>query len=229
MKTGHQRNYTLIALAIVYFIIAVIQICFDGILETQLYFSVAFISINTTLCELIKSMLNWIRTLRRRQNEIKIDEQNLVKRHIEVLGQYSCLFDLVEQHQKKYESLENDSEPEKKIRRAKTLDVIESVISFVEILSILSIAIITPLNIIPNSLQTTKVIDVLSLLSIAFAFLSVHINESISQMINQDRKIIGYSSHLSDYYLDIIDSISNNHICDEESIASEKEKGGHNL
>lgn len=225
MKIGHRRNYALLALAIVYFVIAIIQICADGILSTRLYFSVAFISINTTLCELIKSSINWVHIIKQRQAEIKLDAQNITKRHTEVLGKYPHLYDVVDQCQKSYESIEKAEKPRGKIWRDKYLDVVEAGISFVEILLIISIAIITPLKVIPNNFQTTKVIDVLSLLSIAFAFLSVYMNESTMEKLNQGKEMLRYSSQLSDYYLNIIESISKNQSSAKEAYVLEDRKG----
>ena len=225
MKIGHRRNYALLALAIVYFVIAIIQICADGILSTRLYFSVAFISINTTLCELIKSSINWVHIIKQRQAEIKLDAQNITKRHTEVLGKYPFLHDVVNQFQKSYKSIEKAEKPRKKIWWDKYFDIVEAGIPFVEILFVMLIAIITPLKVIPNNFQTTKVIDVLSLLSIAFAFLSVYMNESTMEQLNQGKEMLKYSSQLSDYYLNIIESISKHQSNEKEAHTLEDRKG----
>lgn len=208
MKKVWEKNYFLLALAIVYCIIALIQFSIDGILETKLYFSIAFISLDTTLFECLKSSTKWLRTLKHQRVEIDVEFQNNAKRHIDILGKYSDFSELVAPYQSLCDGTQQNTNVSSKNRWDKTLDLFESVIHFAEIFLILSIGLITPLKEIPNNLQTAKIIDILSLLSVAFAFFSIYINESMAKSIEESQARRRDFFRASNYYLDIIEKIS---------------------
>ena len=208
MKSVQGKNYFLLALAIVYGVIALIQISTDGILGTQLYYSIAFISLNTTLCECAKSSIMWIRTLKQHIKENDVGLQNNVKRHIDVLSKYSDLSELTVSYQTIYDDAKQHERASSKKRWVKVLDLVESAIQFFEVFGILCIGLITPLKKIPNNLQVTKTIDVLSLLSVALAFFSIYLNESIAKSVEKSQNRIRDLFRTSNYYLDIIEEIS---------------------
>ena len=162
-KIPLKKNYTLLALAIVYVIVAIIQIFAPGILAIQLYFSVAFISLSTTLCEAIKSYMNLIRTVEDTASSIALEGKKVIGKDIEAIKRYPVSSALKEYLQMEYDDLSKRLEPKRETRWGKRLKIIDSIIPFVEIFDILLFAIITPLKIIPNSLLTNKVIDVMSL------------------------------------------------------------------
>lgn len=187
-KIHPEKNCALLALAIVYGIVAVLQFFADGIFSMQLYFSVAFISVLTTLCEGMKSSIKWMRVLKKESSNSVLEIQNSMKEHIAVLGQYPALFELTDQYKKSMEGMSKHLEEKPKAFRDKFLDFEERILPFVEIFEILCIAIITPLKIIPNNLLTNKVINILSLLSVAFAFWSIYMNEATSTIIDQNQE-----------------------------------------
>lgn len=226
MIIQHRKNYSLLALAIVYFIIAIIQFFAHGILGTQLYFSIAFISLNTTLCEFVMGLAKLIRASNHQITEIISETKHNAKKHIELLERYPQLSAFTEQYQRSYNVMvKEESNLPKKERRRKFLNFVESIIPFVEIYSILSVAIITPLKIIPNNFQTTKVINVLALLSVALAFLSIYVNESASEMIKQNEELFKKTIQTSDFYLGIIESISATQSNTEEVAATDDKRG----
>lgn len=205
-----RKNYTLLALAIIYGIIAIIQMVTPGILATQLYFSVAFISLNTTLCEAIKSIINQIRENNSTANIIAIDGMNTIGKNIELIKQYPFLSELKDRLQSEYDDLSKRLESKEETPRDKRLKKIESIISFVEILDILFFAIVTPLKIIPNDLLTNKVINIMSLLSVAFAFLSIYMSDNTSNSLECLREKNRIYCQISNYYSNIIKKISEN-------------------
>lgn len=208
MKTEHRKNYFLLALAIIYCIIALIQIFVDGILTTKLYLSIALISLTTTSCEFFKSGAKWIRKLKYQIGENDISTRNNAKRHIDILGQYPIFSELTEYWQKIYDNIGKNTVTSSEKRWNKVLNLFESAIQFVEVFLILFFVLIIPLLKFPDNLPTTKIIDILSLLSVAFAFWSIYVNESTADAIERSRARISDSIWVSNYYLDIIKVIS---------------------
>lgn len=205
MKTVQRKNYFLLALAIVYCIIALIQFSFDGILGTQLYFSIAFISLSTTLSEFSKSAIKWIRALKQLRVEIDIEFQNYAKRHIDVLGKYRDFSEITIPYQELYDYIKQNVKTSSKSRWDKLLEQLESVIQFGEVFFILYYGLITPLKNVPNNMQTTKTINILSLLSVALAFFSIYLNESTARKAEKIQEKTKESIRISNYYLDIIE------------------------
>ena len=207
-KVPLRKNYTLLALGIVYMIIATIQIFTSGIIAMQLYFSVAFISLSTTLCEFLKSCINWICTIGATATAIAIDGTKTIGKDIELIKQYPSLSELKGQLQTEYEDLTKRLEPKKETSRDKRLKIIGSIIPFIEIFDILFFAIITPLKIIPNDLLTNKVINIMSLLSVALAFLSIYMSDATSNTLDYYKEKSHIYCQISNFYLDIIKKIS---------------------
>ena len=207
-KTPLRKNYTLLALAIIYAIIATIQVFAPGILAIRLYFSVAFISLSTTLCEFLKSCVNWIRTIEATATTMAIDGTKIIGKDIELIKQHPSLSELKEQLQTEYDDLSRRLEPKKETSRDKRLKMIDSIIPFVEIFDILLFVIITPLKIIPNDLLTNKVINIISLLSVALAFLSIYMNDAASSSLEYYKEKCHIYCQISNFYLDIIKKVS---------------------
>ena len=68
--------------------------------------------------------------------------------------------------------------------------------------------IVIPLFEIPNDLRTTKIINTSSIISIALAFLSIYLNDLFSEKLENQNKLTTMQSQISDYYLSIIELIS---------------------
>lgn len=223
MKAVEEKNYFLLALAIVYCVIALIQFSTDGILGTQLYYSIAFISLSTTLFECSKSSIKWIRILKQQRAEIDIDFQKNAKRHIDVLSKYQEFSKLTISYQELYDYIKQNEKKASKNRWDRVLDRLESVIQFGEGFFILYYGLITPLKNIPSNLQTTKIIDILSLLSVAFAFLSIYMNESTAKTVERSQARKSDFFRISNYYLDIIEKIPQNPPTEEVSTVEGEE------
>lgn len=207
-KFHPRKNYSLFALAIIYAIIATIQIFAPGILAIRLYLSIAFISLSTTLCEFLKSGINWIRTIEAAATAIAIDGTKTIEKDIELIRQYPSLSELKEQLQTEYDDLSKRLEPKKESLRDKRLKKIDSTIPFIEVFAVLFFAIITPLKIIPNDLLTNKTINVMSLLSVALAFLSIYMSDATSNTLDYYKEKSHIYCQISNFYLDIFHKIS---------------------
>lgn len=207
-KFRPRKNYALLALAIVYGIVAVLQFFADGIFSMQLYFSVAFISVLTTACEGMRSCIDWIHTIEQEANAVILEGQEYVKRNIEIVERYPELSQEQEKLRKEYEELSKKVKQKPETRYGKYLDFLDAVIPFVEIFQVICIAIIDPLKIIPNNLHTNKIISVLSLLSVAFAFGIMYMNEATSEIIKHNRARRQDYIRTSDYYINLCKTIS---------------------
>lgn len=227
-KVPFGKNYTLLALAIVYTIIAVIQIIVPGILPIQLYFSVASISLLTTLCEAMKSGVHWIRTIEVESSAIALEGKNIIGKNIEMAKKYPVLSKSEEQLQEEYDKLSKYLEPKEENYWDIYLRKIDSAIPFVEIFEILCIAVITPLISIPNNLLINKAINVMSLLSLAFAFLATHLSDNTSACLEYYREKSHTYCQISESYLDILKKISENPHT-QESEESQDDSNGKTL
>lgn len=207
-KVYSGKNHFLLALAVVYFIIAGIQISVDGLLSIRFYFSIALISVCTTGCEFIKSAIKLIRLLRGQMSDMDSMMQSDIMKHIDVLGQFPFLTEITEQYRKDAEKMKISPETKAAKVMRKTLEKIEAFIPFIEALLIMLFCLITPLLEIPNDLEINKVINTLSIISVAFAFFSICVNETVSEMIEREEEKFKSRFRTSDYYLGIIKLIS---------------------
>lgn len=207
-KFRPRKNYALLALAIVYGIVAVLQFSADGIFSMQLYFSVAFISVLTTTCEWMKSCIDWICTIEQEANTVILEGMEYVKRNMAIVEPYPELSQEQEKLREEYDELLKKVGPMTKTKHRKYLYFLDAAIPFVEVFQVICIAIIAPLKIIPNNLQTNKIISVLSLLSVAFAFGSMYANEATSEKIKYNRARRQDFIRTSDYYINLCKTLS---------------------
>ena len=118
-------NVLYLGIAASYFAIAIIQWRAPGLLPTSLYESVAFVSLNITIMELIKTIFQYMKAIYVRQIEVTQDEIELCNKHIEVLSKFAPLKDETEKHAEYLSSLEKRT---KKLRENKTIQWLERAI-----------------------------------------------------------------------------------------------------
>ncbi|MBD5541711.1 MAG: hypothetical protein HDR00_11085 [Lachnospiraceae bacterium] len=135
-----RHNLLFVGIAVAYCILFIIQIISTDLLPIQVYFFVAWASLELAVLELLKTTsLFWAKHLR-------------LKRYIE---------NQIENKQKK------------EIRMDKIVMGITELLSCLQYVFILVMAILTPLKNIPNNLAVNKQIDCLSLLSFSLIFLNL--------------------------------------------------------
>jgi len=227
------KNYFLLALSIVYFIIGVIQLTVDGILSVNLYFSITSISLVVSTLEFSKSLCNWLHVFDQHFSDMESNALDFEKKHMKVFGASSILSPLAQEYKKTYESMLNKS---KQIAASRSerwkkkfvgmIYKIEHLFPFLEAFIVVFFGLFFPLLEIPNNAQTTKIINVLSLFSVSLIFVSIYINEYTSEMINNAKRRMEDRSRTSDYYLSIIKSLLLEQAAAQEAPLMEEERKG---
>ena len=201
-------NVLYLGIAASYFAIAIIQWRVPDLLPASLYVSVAFVSLNLTIMELIKTIFQYMKAIHVRQIELTQDELTLCSKHIEVLSKFAQLKGETDKYAEYLSSLEITK---KKLHEDKTIQRFERVISslsdFQVVFSCIIVAM-TSLKIIPNDLASNKLIGVLSLTSFAFFAFSFYMRNKCEMTLNMPEITSKNANSLKNYYLDMIKRIT---------------------
>ena len=84
----NKSNYILLGVAISYISIAIIQIRVDGLLPASLYVTVAFVSLEFTAFEMLKSMINSSIHSLQRINMIAKSRTDFIERSIKTYDRF---------------------------------------------------------------------------------------------------------------------------------------------
>lgn len=204
----NKGNYLFLGIGISYIVVAIIQACAHGVLGANIYVTVAFISLELTLLELIKSTTNaycsnWEQYERTRNNYI-----GLLQRNISVFKPYSFFNDDTKVFEDKLQTVQNNNKTDKYRKRYCFLKKMVRCLTIVQIIFCSVQIIVTPLKIIPYDLFTTKTINVLSLLSFAFMFVSYFVSNTSISIDKEEQDKLAIELNVSNYYLDKIESIN---------------------
>lgn len=160
-------------MAISYILIAVIQIRIDGLLPASLYVTVAFVSLEFTILEMLKSMtINLIHGLNK-FNEMNKMNVELFRRSVQTYSKFTFLNKEMKEYEDAITILSNDSNLNKNNERIKKLSKMISIVSCAQVIICTIQIIIIPLKAIPYDKMTTKVINAITLISFAMMFLSL--------------------------------------------------------
>lgn len=159
-------------MSISYILIAIIQIKIDGLLPASLYVTVAFVSLEFTTFEMLKSMINSsIRSLQR-INIMAKSQTEFIERSIKTYDKFNDLNNEIKCLKDELTMLPDNDNCAKNNRKIKYLRKICSLMSCIQIVICTIQIMITPLKFIPYDKFTNEVINVVTLVSFAFMFLS---------------------------------------------------------
>ena len=139
-----RNNLLFLVIAVAYCILFIIQIISTDLLPIQVYFFVAWASLELAVLELLKTV------------SLFLSKHLRLKRYIE-------------------NQIKNKQKRE--IRMDKIVIGITELLSCLQYIFVLVMAILTPLKNIPNTLAVNKQINCLSLLSFALIFLNLFFNK----------------------------------------------------
>lgn len=199
-----RKNSFLLALAIVYGILAIIQANMNGLFETKFYHSIVFISFIVTGCEAVKGRIDEIIRCKVRFKSYTESETMLAKQHIDIYNRYPFLNDDINS----FKMIIDRNEKNQQSKSQKGWYYFYYIVSFIEVLSLVVIILFIPVLNIPDTLNNDRVISVISLLTLAFSFYSIYINDYIAEELKESKEKIEYETKHSNYYLDIIKKIS---------------------
>ena len=200
-------RYIYLGLAVSYIVVAIIQATAKGALSAALYVTVAFVTLELTLFEIIKSVLKRILDNITSMEMIKSEYVSLLQRNICAFEKHPFLQKDIDEFNSKLDKQLSNTKPQKIKKRALHLSKFINVLSICQIVICCVQVIITPLKLIPYDLITTKTINVLTLLSFALVFISYFLSsfdDDKKQMLEQ----INIEKNVSEYYLDVVERIN---------------------
>lgn len=168
----NKSNYILLGVAISYILIAIIQIRVDGLLPASLYVTVAFVSLEFTVFEMLKSMINSSIHSLQRINMIAKSRTDFIERSIKTYDRFNVLNNETKWLKDELKMLPNNDNLAKNNKKIKYLRKLFSIMSCIQIIICTIQIMITPFKFIPYDKLTNKVINVVTLFSFAFMFLS---------------------------------------------------------
>ena len=204
----NKGNYLFLGIAASYIVIAVVQWTTQGLLPMSLYISIAWVSLDVAILELIKTAFQYMQAIHAHQIKITQDEIDLCDKHISVIGKYNALRAEVERHTEFRPTL---VERAKKLNGNKSIRRMGKVIDGLSIAQIIIACVmvaITSLKQIPNDLANNKVVGILSLLAFAFLMLTYFVKGSIEPVLSESESTIRNADMLENYYLDILEKVA---------------------
>ena len=204
----NRNNYILLGMAISYILIAIIQIRIDGLLPASLYVTVAFVSLEFTIMEMLKSTTKYLIHRLNKADEMNKENVELFKRSIKTYSQFAVLSEDAKEYEDAMTISIKDDISNINSKKVKKLIKLNSSVSCVQIIVCTIQIIITPLKAIPYDKMTTDVLNAMTLISFAMMFLSLFFS-SIWDDYNSDlmekRKVY---KHTLTMHLDILDKIA---------------------
>ena len=201
------NNYVFLGVGIAYIVVAIIQAAAKGSLSITLYFTIAVISLQLTLLEMIKSILRQNKKDLQLHENFRRDYASLLKKKVAAFERYSSLKNEVDMSRAEIEKLSDNTPLKKQKETQKILTKITNALSILQIIICCIQIILIPIKHVPNNLTTMKTINILTLLSFSFVFLSYFIS-SFDFERNQKLEGIRIEESTSNYYLDTIEIIN---------------------
>lgn len=186
----NRTDYLYIGIVVSFISLALIQFTIPDMLPASLYISIAWISIELTLIELMKTIMNHIIINRRRIQNYSQSELELRNRLSNLLKDNYELKDLYEENHKFIQSITNKLNEYSNSKMTATLNRIIILLSIIQTIVCSVQFSLMLVKKIPTTIYTNKIISVLSLLSFAFLLLSLFITQkSEESMYNSDEKM----------------------------------------
>lgn len=200
-------NLLFLGIGIAYIAMAITQFFKPQLFPMALYMTIAWASLSLSLFELFKSLLNIFHVITKLYEDIISSEKSISEREISVLQKYQCFNNQIEQNKELLSFLESKNSIAQGYRKKeKALEIIEKVMTVIEIASCCAMFAMMPLKVIPNDLQRNKELGVLSLLSFALIFVSYYVR--IRFDADSQRERLMSKRNQSNYYLDLMEKMS---------------------
>lgn len=183
----NKSNYILLGVAISYILIAIIQINIDGLLPASVYVTVAFVSLEFTTFEMLKSTTCFLIHSLKVINIIAKSRTEFIERSIKTYDRFNVLGNETKFLKNELTMLPNSDILVQNNRKIKALEKFIMAVSGIQIVICTIQIMITPLKLIPYDKLTNKMINAMTLISFAFMFLSYFIS-NISDNHNNDQK-----------------------------------------
>jgi len=199
-----------LGIAISYFIISIIQWNLQGLLPMSLYISIAWISLELSAFELLKTCFSYLQAMHTNQIKITKDEIDLCDNRISVISRFDELKSDVEPYSTFRTTLvERVDKLNKNISMLRLGKVIDG-LSIAQIIMACIVVTITSLKKIPNDLRTNKIVSVMSLLAFSVLMINYYIKEKYDQTIKEYDLTTEKAKTMELYYLNVLKKIHTN-------------------
>lgn len=196
----NKSNYILLGMAISYILIAIIQIRIDGLLPATLYVTVAFVSLEFTIFEMQKSTIGFLIYSLKMINTIGKLQTEFIDRSIKTYDKFNVLRNETKLLKNELEMLPDNDSLVKNNKKIEYWEKILSIISCVQVTICTIQIMITPLKLIPYNNLTNELINVITLISFAFMFLSYFLSSIKAEQKNyQEERWRIYETICFDY------------------------------
>ena len=201
-------KYIFLGIAISFFIIAYIQYTISSPLTARIYVTVALVSVNLSVLELLKTITQIIQVYAEKLKLIYIEENTYLNKSINLFEKYKSLKDDIDYfkcHLDKKQTKENKIQ--KYDKTIYVTSIITTIFTILQIVMCTVECVITQLYTIPYDDITNQFINITTLVAFGFMFLTYFVkyyHEEKLQKLEYDMKV---ENKISTYYLSVIEKI----------------------
>lgn len=194
-----------LGIAICYFIVAIIQFQMPGTLNANLYVTIAFVSLELSLLQILKSLVQTLKRNISEKHRLIKNYSDILKRNIKLFEPYKSLDGYTQLFRSKLKDIPEQDNHEAMINK---LDKLDFALTFFQLVFCTIQMIIMPLKIIPFDALTNKTINVLTIITFAFMFLSYYFTSDEKERRDSMKERLSIEENLSNYFFDVIESIN---------------------
>ncbi len=206
-KISNTGNYCFLGVSVAFIICAYIQWKVDGVLPAWLYLLIASASLSISLFEIVKDLLEALLWSCSRIISLKEECSEIAQKHIGLFSKIASL----EREKKDFQRLLINDDGKvlisKNKRRLRTINKVQDIITCIEIILVTVMIITAPLRKIPYDEKTTRIINVITILSFGVMFLAMFIKNIIEEEKVQSQAMLFIEKNSMSYYLSVIDKI----------------------
>ena len=204
------KEFLYIGIAASFITLAVTQWFLSDMLPLSLYMCIAWITLELSLLELIKSIgSSYKHSLQRMQNLIYLE----INRCNRVIDTIKDCAELSKEYECNINTKKEFSEELEKMKKNKKVELLERILNIFTIIQVVICFVQFPLMMVkgvPNNLLSNKILGVLSLLSFAFLLISFFFSRNFEQTFKSMDEKIKIMYDTSDYYINLLDKVQNN-------------------
>ncbi len=184
----NKNNYILLGMAISYMLIAIIQVRIDGLLPAAVYVTIAFVSLEFTLFEMTKSMIGYSINIMKKMNMNLKLQAEIIEKSMKIYNKFGGFDNEIQTMKNELKILLQSDKSTVNNIQIKRLEKIRYVISCIQVIICTVQIMIAPLKVIPYDKLTNKVINVITIISFAFMFLSYFFEDFYNSPIDYEQE-----------------------------------------
>lgn len=203
----NKGNYFFLGIGISYLIVAIIQMIVPKALSAVVFVTVAFISLELTMLEFLKTLSEILLKINRDMICIAKERRSEIK----------SILSIIEKNSKLEEEIRKLKEEEvymtdliKKQEQSKTVSFVKKINSLLFALQIIMCMvqiIVIPLKIIPYDAITTKMINIVTLITFSIMFFSYFVSNKMNDKYELTSAKLLVNKDTTEYYLKLLKKI----------------------